>query len=70
MSIVGTDREKANCIDHRRGIAKVADENIPASDRSRASVALRYYVQSKGSVVGEGKMVGLSVESLKGHVAV
>lgn len=33
-------------------------------------VAERYYVLSKGSVVEEGKMAGLSLESLKSHVAV
>jgi branched-chain amino acid transport system ATP-binding protein len=33
-------------------------------------VSERYYVLSKGSVVEEGKMAGLSMESLKAHVAV
>ncbi|MDB5363657.1 MAG: histidinol dehydrogenase [Rhodospirillales bacterium] len=33
-------------------------------------VAERYYVLSKGSVVEEGKLAGLSMETLKKHVAV
>jgi branched-chain amino acid transport system ATP-binding protein len=33
-------------------------------------VAERYYVLSKGMVIEEGTMAGLSIESLKKHVAV
>jgi branched-chain amino acid transport system ATP-binding protein len=34
------------------------------------AVAERYYVMSKGTVVEEGRLEGLSRESLKKHVAV
>ena len=33
-------------------------------------VADRYYVLAKGSIVEEGRLAGLSMESLKRHVAV
>jgi branched-chain amino acid transport system ATP-binding protein len=35
-----------------------------------ARVASRYYVMSKGSIVEDGQLAGLSMESLKKHVAV